>query len=118
MHVLFIILNDTDYLHEVLATFADLGVKGATILDSQGMASAIIEGDVSSIPLFGSLNSLLQGSKKYNKTIFTVIHTDELLEKATAEVQKLLEHTKRGNAGFMFTIEAKNIYKLGTKVQK
>ncbi|MDD4000056.1 MAG: hypothetical protein PHX62_04085 [Bacilli bacterium] len=115
MQVLFVILNKTDYLQDVLTKFADLGVKGATILDSQGMGNAIIQNEMNYVPLFGSLNSLLKEGSRYSKTIFTVIHDDELLEKTICELQKLLDKETRGSAGFMFTIEASNIFKLGSK---
>lgn len=42
MFALFLVLNDTDYLDEILARFVDVGVQGATIVDSQGMASALV----------------------------------------------------------------------------
>jgi hypothetical protein len=37
MNILFLVLNETEYLDEILDGFVDAGVKGATILDSQGM---------------------------------------------------------------------------------
>lgn len=37
MYALFIVLNRTDYLEDILAGFVEAGVGGATILDSQGM---------------------------------------------------------------------------------
>jgi len=41
MNVLFIVLNEPEYLDAILDSFVEIGVKGATILDSQGMGSAI-----------------------------------------------------------------------------
>ena len=45
MHALFLVLNKTDELEDVLAAMMKAGVKGATIVDSQGMGSAIVIGD-------------------------------------------------------------------------
>ena len=36
MYALFIVLNEVDYLDTILDKFMEVGVKGATILDSQG----------------------------------------------------------------------------------
>ena len=43
MLALFLVLNEVDYLDDILAKFVEVGVKGATILESQGMASAMLE---------------------------------------------------------------------------
>lgn len=42
MYALFIVLNAIDYLEEILSGFVEVGVSGATILDSQGMGSTIV----------------------------------------------------------------------------
>ncbi|NLZ80461.1 MAG: hypothetical protein GX913_01440 [Clostridiales bacterium] len=46
--------------------------SGDTILESQGMGSAILSSEIRSVPLFGFLKSILDESHPYNKTIFTV----------------------------------------------
>ena len=89
MYALFIVLNEVDYLDTVLAKFVEIGVSGATILDSQGMAGAIVDRN---LPLFGSLKTLLDGSRPFNKTIFTVIDTEELLNKTISVVEELLRY--------------------------
>ena len=44
MNIFFLVLNEVEYLDEILDAFVDVGVKGATILDSQGMGSALTNG--------------------------------------------------------------------------
>ena len=114
MSVLFIVLNDISYLDKILGKFYELGVSGATILDSQGMASAIVYQEMESIPLFGSLKTLLKGSKPYNKTILTVIEDEQLLQKTIIEVKELLKDAPHW-AGVMFTIPVGEIHRLSNK---
>ncbi|PKL00298.1 MAG: hypothetical protein CVV56_06885 [Tenericutes bacterium HGW-Tenericutes-1] len=113
MVALFIVLNQTDYLEDILAKFVHLGVGGATILDSQGMASAIVHGGIQSIPLFGSLKSILEGTSPYNKTIFTVISNDELLKATMDELKFMLKRVNKPAAGFMFTVPVGDMVTLG-----
>ncbi len=55
MNALFIVLNEIEYLDDILDGFVDIGVKGATILDSQGgMGSAITNSGRGSDPFFWS----------------------------------------------------------------
>jgi len=110
MFVLFIVLNDVDYLDEVLARFLRLGVGGATILESQGMARAIVHNNFESIPLFGSLKSLLTDSHPYSKTIFTVLQSQEMVDKTVAAVQELLSDVAKSDTGFIFTVPVVKTY--------
>ena len=117
MVALFIVLNQTDYLEDILAKFVHLGVRGATIIDSQGMASAIVHGGIQSIPLFGSLKAVLAGTSPYNKTIFTVINDQALLHATMDAVKVLLKKIGRPGAGFMFTVPVDNITNLGVSAE-
>jgi len=75
------VLNEVDYLDDILAKFVDVGVSGATILHSQGMASAIVNSENNKISLFSALKSIIENIRPYNKTIFTVLESEELVEK-------------------------------------
>lgn len=108
--VLFIIFNKTEYLEDILALLVKHGVKGATILDSQGMGSSIVYNEITNIPLFGSLKTLLTDRHPYNKTIFTVVNSQEKLEKIVAGLKGLLRDDDKAEGTFMFTIPVDEIY--------
>ncbi|HCW05430.1 MAG TPA: hypothetical protein DGK91_13480 [Clostridium sp.] len=110
MKVLFIVLNNTDYLEDVLSLLVEHNVNGATILESQGMGSTIVNNDISDIPLFGSLKKLLKDNHPYNKTIFTVIKDQNKLYRVVAAIKSLLKEEKKPNAGFMFTVPVDEIF--------
>lgn len=110
MFALFIVLNDTNYLDDILASFVDVGVSGATILDSQGMGSAIVHGNNQKIPLFGSLQTLLGNSYPYSKTIFTVLDSEVLVEKTVEAVREVIGDDDKHSAGFMFTMPIGKVY--------
>jgi len=112
MHVLFLVLNETEYLDDILAAFVEVGVKGATILDSQGMASAIASNVNRQIPLFGSLKSFLDSSRPYNKTVFTVVESQELLDKAINAINSVIGDICKPGIGLMFTVPVGNVYGL------
>ncbi|HPT82793.1 MAG TPA: hypothetical protein PLM25_02820 [Limnochordia bacterium] len=112
MFALFLVLNDTDYLDEILARFVDVGVQGATILDSQGMASALVSSRGRDYPLFGSLKALLEGARPYNKTIFTVLDSEELVERTVEAVRDVLGDADHPSVGFMFSVPIGQVYEL------
>lgn len=109
MNILFLVLNKTEYLDEILDAFVELGVRGATILDSQGMGSAISNSEKDSA-FFGGLKSLLVNARPYNKTVFTVIEDKETLEKVVKEVKKILGNINEPGVGLMFTLPVGEIF--------
>lgn len=106
VNVLFLVLNKEEYLEEILDTIFKLGVKGATILDSQGMGRVVGESD----NLFGPIRKLIDGARPYNKTIFTVIEDEELLEEVVVEVEKILGDISNPGIGIMYTVPLGNVY--------
>ncbi len=105
-NVLFLVLNKGEYLEEILDLFFELGVKGATIIDSQGMGRAIGESD----HLFGPIRKLIDGARPYNKTIFTVIEDEELLSKVVEGVQDKLGDLSEPGVGIMYTMPLGSVY--------
>lgn len=110
MHALFIVLNEIDCLDDILDKFVEIGVGGATILDSQGMGSAITNSGRGKDPLFGSIRVFLDNSRPYNKTIFTIIDNEELLIKTVEVVKECVGDINRPGVGMMFTVPVGNIY--------
>lgn len=114
MYALFIILNQTDYLDDILAGFVEAGVGGATILDSQGMGSAIMDNQ-KIMPFLGLMKNFLDDCKPYNKTIVTVLDNEEQVERVVELIKDILGEDAKQGAGFMFSIPLANVYKFGER---
>lgn len=110
MYVLFLVLNETKYLDDILCGFMEIGIQGATILDSQGMASAIVYNEKLHLPFFGSLKNFLDSSHPYNKTIFTVIESEELVEEAVKVVHNIVGDFSKPGVGLMFVLPITKVY--------
>lgn len=113
MHALFLVLNEPKYLEDILAAFLEVGVKGATIVDSQGMGSALAANPNYELPFFGYLRTFLDDAHPYNKTIFTVLENEEMVEKAVKAVKSVLDDVHRPGIGFMFTVPVGHVYRMG-----
>ncbi|MGI6787228.1 MAG: hypothetical protein ACOX5X_01555 [Acholeplasmataceae bacterium] len=115
MNVLVIVLNDLVYLDEILEKFVDLKVRGATIIESQGMASAILNSEGLNFLMQGLFKGRTDEEQKYSKTIFTVIPDEETLVKTVEAVRKIVERSRKKTVGFMFTLPVSGIYPLTPK---
>lgn len=113
MEVLYIVLNDTSHLDDILEKFLELGVKGATIFDSEGMASAILSHKTGLKSINSGPYSLLKGDGGHSKTIVSVVKNHDMADKVASEIKKmLLEKCHTEVIGFMFTTPATGIYTL------
>ncbi len=86
MYVLFIVLNETEYLPEVLFKMKQLGIRGATIIDSMGATA--INKDIYNIPVIGGLMKSIDGDVQYNKTVFSVIEREEQVDLVMNHIEK------------------------------
>lgn len=110
MNVLFIILNKPDYLENLLSKLMEIGIKGATILDSQGMGFAMNHGGYANEPFYGQIRSMIDNSRPYNKTVFTVIEDEETLTKAINAAVEVFGDVYEPGIGMMFTMPVDNAY--------
>lgn len=112
MQILFIVLNDLSYLDKILEKFLDLHVRGATIMDSQGMAAAIMQNEGLHSLLSGPFARSLENNQKSSKTIFTVIPEEEKVNEVVKTVQEIVGESHKKVVGFMFTLPVSGIYPL------
>ncbi len=101
MYLLVIVLNKEEYLDDVLTTFVEAGIRGATIIDSIGMGRTL----AFDVPIFASLRKMMSNLRvaPYNKTIFTVIKTEVQLDQVLELLDVVINFDEPG-AGILFTV--------------
>ena len=101
MKLMVIVLNKLDVLNFLLEDFMKAGIKGATIINSTGMAMSLskLEGSFFS----SSLRAIFDVDREDNRTILAVIH-DEQLEIARQVIKDVVGDLSKPNTGIMFTV--------------
>lgn len=96
MNLVTIVLNKTECLESLLHSFAENGIKGATILESTGMAHAL--SDEMDLKFIASLRMILDPDRETSKTIFLVADEKEitLISKIVNEVTGGLDQPDTG----------------------
>lgn len=102
MYALFLVLNDTTKLDNIMETFYEIKV-GATTLDSIGMGKVLLEHQVD-LPFFSSIRKMIEGNNPYNKTIISVIRDEDKLNIAKEKIKNELNYFKEPGVGFMFIV--------------
>ena len=115
MQVLFIVLNDLSYEGEILKVLINKKVRGATIIDSEGMAKAVLKNEGMGFFFDGPFANSLPKNVGESKTFFIVIPNDDLLAVLVDDIQKLLITSNKETVGFMFAVPVSGIYPLKKK---
>ncbi len=103
MQLMFVVLNDTNLLDDLFASFYKAGITGATCVESMGMGRALSALDVASIPIFASLRHHLNGSRPYNRTVFALLGDDQV-DGAIKAVENVVGDLSAPGAGLLFTV--------------
>jgi nitrogen regulatory protein PII len=99
MKLLVVILNKEEKLEEVLEGYLEIGISGATVIDSVGMGHIVSE----EVPIFAGLRFMFAGAKPHNKTILSAIK-DEKERPVIELLEKILGDLNQPGTGIVFTL--------------
>ncbi|MCB1192124.1 MAG: hypothetical protein H7A23_12260 [Leptospiraceae bacterium] len=105
MKLAIIFLNKIEYLEDLLSAFLEIGISGATVLDSVGMGHIISQ----NIPIFAGLRNAFPGSSPGNKTILTMVKEEEV-EKLKKVFEEICGNLDTPGSGFMITIPVDSVF--------
>ena len=100
MKLIVFVLNNEDLLEQVLEAYAEAGIQGATILDSEGMGRFLSY----EVPLFAEFRRFMKGNKPYNKTIISVVRDQELIPRLEELLDKVCGGLRNPGTGILFTV--------------
>lgn len=107
MNVLVVVLNHEEHVRILLERFPEIDVRGATVISSTGMGQLL----AADVPIFSTLSKLLSGASNRveNYTVFSVIRTEETLEKAITLVHEIVGDLKDVGSGILFVVPVTRI---------
>ena len=100
MKLVVFVLNQDDLLDEVLEAFVEAEIPGATILDSEGIGRFLTY----EVPLLADFREFMQGNTPYNRTIFSVVDSDEKIKTLERLIQNICGDLSQPGTGILFTI--------------
>ena len=98
--LLLCVVNEPSKVEEILEAFLDIGVTGATIIDTYGMGNVLAQ----DIPIFAGFRQMLSGSGTNNKTIISVIDSDETLHAAIHAIETICGNLEDPSTGIMMSL--------------
>jgi hypothetical protein len=112
MELLIAVINDVDRVDEILAGFLEIGVKGATVIDSEGMGRVLSQ----EIPIFAGLQTLISRSRPQNQTLFSVIDEPETMNQALNIIQEVCGRLDDPATGIAMTLPVNRVVGLAAEL--
>lgn len=107
LKLIIIFLNRVEALEDLLTAFLEIGVGGATVLNSTGMGRIISE----QVPIFAGLSDAFPGSSPVNRTIFTVVE-EPLVDSVAGVVREVCGSFDEPGSGLMLTLPVDRVFGL------
>jgi nitrogen regulatory protein P-II 1 len=103
-YLVVLIVNDIDDTPAILNSWEDAGVLGVTILESTGLGRIRRAGLREDIPLMPSLHDLYQFGEVNHRTLFSVVDSQEIVDKMIANAQQVIGNLEDPHTGFLFVV--------------
>jgi len=114
-YLVVLIVDNPDDCPIILEAWEEMGVSGATILDSTGMGRIKRAALLDDFPLVPRLQDFLEVREEPHRTILSVVEDEALVEKMAAVAQHTIGDLDEPHTGFLFVIPVLKAYGLGRK---
>lgn len=112
MQLLIAVINQAEKLDDILSGYLELGITGATIINSEGMGRVLSH----EIPIFAGLETLVARTRPQNQVIFSVIDDEAKLNGALALLQEICGDLDSPATGIAFTIPVNRVVGLAPEM--
>ena len=111
MQLLVAVINHAELVDDVLAGFVELGITGATLLETKGMGRVLSQ----DLPIFAGLQSLNARSRTANRTLFCVMD-DAKVDEAIRLIEETCGDLGTAGAGIAFTVPVSRVVGLASEL--
>ena len=108
MYLLVNVLEQTEFLSDILEGFAKIGIKGTTVINSTGMGRVLMQTKASS-QLLEHINKIITDLESSNKTMLTIIKDKKLLDQAIKIVKCFCGDLSEPGKGILFVVPLERV---------
>jgi nitrogen regulatory protein PII len=116
MYVVLCVIHDMDKCPPLLAAWEEAGVTGVTILHSTGLGRIHGTDMWDDLPLFPGLDDLLKHEEYFNRTLFSVVDSEETVDLVVQATEKVLGDMSLPDTGLLVVLPVLRAY--GLKKQR
>jgi nitrogen regulatory protein P-II 1 len=112
VQLLIAVINHLEKLDEILSGFVELGVTGATIIESEGMGRVLAQ----DVPIFAGIEAFATHTRPRNHTIFSVIREPEKVDQVIDLLQEICGDLEDPATGIVFTVPVSRVVGLAPEL--
>ncbi len=103
-HMVLFVIDDVDDCPSILDAWEAAGAVGVTILESTGLGRVRESGIRDDIPLMPSIMNLLRTQEEHHRTLFTVVDSEERVDRLIDVTQQIVGDLEQPNKGVIFVL--------------
>ncbi len=103
-NLIVLVLDEPEKFSSIIQAWERIGVPGVTRLESIGSRQLRAEASRDDLPLIPSMRSVFAGTEEHNRTLFTLIEDDALLERAIEAAQDVVGDFMNPHTGILFVV--------------
>ncbi len=111
MQVMFLVLNRTECLEELLEALLQKGIHGGTVMESTGMMR-VIDQSGDDLPMFGAFRQLFDPERRTSKTLVMVLEDSEVASTRDI-INSVIGGLDKPDTGILFTVPALMVEGMG-----
>lgn len=100
MHMIMFVLDNPDYLDEILDAWEGIGVTGVTIIESTGI-SRYRQAKLIGTPLMAGMNRIMHSNEEGHLTLFSIVKGEQKVRDCIEAVEKIVGNLLDPNTGVM-----------------
>ena len=104
-YMIIFVIDDIDQCPSVFDAWEEAGVSGITILESTGLGRIrALSGIRDDLPLMPSLRNLLQSREEHHRTLFTLVDSEEAIDRVFDATERIVGDLTEPNKGIIFAL--------------
>jgi nitrogen regulatory protein PII len=108
-----LIVDDIEQCPDILDAWEEAGVLGVTILTSTGLGRIRRASLRDDLPIMPNLHDLFLKEEVQHRTLFSVVETQEMVDKLVAVARQIIGDLDDPHTGFMFVLPVSQVYGFG-----
>ena len=112
MYLIVLVVNDPYQCKRLLKSWKEVGVPGATVIESLGLQRALKGVVRDNLPLLPTLRDIESGEENRNRTMFSVVPDQETVNRVRMATEAILGSLEAEDTGFMFVVPVSEAFGL------
>ena len=110
MYFVLFVLHDSTLCDDVLLSWENAGVQGVTILPSTGLNRMQKRALQEDMPIIPSLEDFFSNNEEGNRTLFTIVNGDEMVDKILQATESVVGKLSGPNTGILIVLPTVRTY--------